>query len=62
MKLYEELSNAMNEVVSVTEESSDFKPRFTKLIENYFDSSYVERDIDDVIELINLSEGNSDGN
>ncbi len=62
MKLYKELSDAMSEIISATKESTEFKARFLKLIENYFDNSYTERDINDVIELIGLTEDNTDGN
>lgn len=62
MKLYQELSEAIIETVSSTQESTEFKVRFSKLIENYFDSSYTDRDINDVIELTSLSEEGTNGN
>lgn len=62
MKLYEELKEAMAEIVSATEESNEFKTRFSKLIENYFESSYTERDINDVIGLIGLTEESANEN
>lgn len=62
MKLYEELAEAMADTVAATEESNDFKSRFSKLIENYFEGSYAERDINDVIGLIGLAEESTNGN
>ena len=62
MKLYEELTQAMAETISATEESSTFKIRFSKLIENFFENSYAEHDINDVINLVDLVEENANGN
>lgn len=62
MKLYKELYEAIEEIVSSTEESNVFKSRFSKLIENYFENSYTERDINDVIELIEIPEEHINGN
>ena len=62
MKLYEELFAAQSETISATEESNEFKTRFSKLIENYYDSSYAESDINDVIGLIGLAEKSTNGN
>jgi hypothetical protein len=52
MKLYEELADAIIETVNSTEETDEFKLRLGKLIENYFENTYTESDIDSVIELI----------
>jgi len=62
MKLYEELKDAIAEVTSVAEETSEYKVRFSKLIENYYDNSFAERDINDVIELIEFTGDCTNGN
>lgn len=61
MKLYDELFKAISEVISVSEESNIFKTRFPKLVENFFENSYAERDINDTIELIGLTEESTNG-
>lgn len=60
MKLYNELLEALNETISDTEESIEFKTRFIKLVENYFDSSCADNDINNALELIKLSEDDKD--
>jgi hypothetical protein len=62
MKLYKELIEAVTEVVSGSIESTVFKNRFSKLIENFYEDSYAERDINDVIDQVNLVEDNINGN
>lgn len=62
MKLYDELSSAVKETLDSTNESMEFKSRFEKLIENYFDDSYTERDINEVISQISIPEENSNEN
>lgn len=61
MKLYEELSQAMAEMISVTDEPSIFKTRFFKLIENLYEDSYAEHDINDLINLASYVEENTNG-
>jgi len=61
MKLYDELTVSISEIISVSDESAEFKARFSKLIENYFDSSYAERDINDVINMVGLTEAEANG-
>lgn len=62
MELYDELRSAIKEILEGVSESIEFKSRFEKLVENYFDDSYTERDINEVIGLISTSEGDSSGN
>lgn len=62
MKLYDELSSAVKETLDSTNESMELKSRFEKLIENYFDDSYTERDINEVISQISIPEENSNEN
>jgi ribosomal protein S15 len=50
------------QIAILTEEINAFKTRFSKLIENFFENSYAERDINDMIELIGLMEENNYGN
>ena len=62
MSLYLELSDAIREVIDSSPESVEFKQRFSKLIENYFDNSYQDSDISELIDLVKLVEGPEDGN
>lgn len=62
MSLYLELSDAIREVIDSSPESVEFKQRFSKLIENYFDNSYQDSDISELIDLVQLVEGPEDGN
>lgn len=59
MELYDELKEAINECMNNSEESPEFRRRFSKLIENFFDKSTNDNDIRDVIDLVKLPEGNS---
>jgi hypothetical protein len=61
MKLYKELSEAISETIEVTQESDEFKTRLSKLIENYFENSYTDRDINEVIEMTSVSGELSNG-
>ena len=54
MKLYPELTEAIKETVGNIDETSEFKARFTKLIENYFDKSCNNADITELIELVQI--------
>lgn len=56
MELYKELKEAISECMNESEESPDFRRRFSKLIENYFDKSTNDNDIKEVINLIQTSE------
>lgn len=62
MSLYRELSDAIKEVVDSSPESVEFKHRFSKLIENYFDNSYQDSDISELIDLVQSVEDPEDGN
>lgn len=62
MSLYRELSDAIKEVVDLSPESVEFKQRFSKLIENYFDNSYQDSDISELIDLVQSVEEPEDGN
>lgn len=62
MKLYRELSDAVKEIISETEESTEFKSRLTGLIENHFEASSNESDINSLIELVCLLEESVDEN
>lgn len=62
MSLYRELSDAIKEVVDLSPESVEFKQRFSKLIENYFDNSYQDSDISELIDLVQSVEDPEDGN
>lgn len=61
MKLYKELSDAMEEIITETEESEEFKSRLTGLIENHFEASSNESDINSLIELVRFMEESVDG-
>lgn len=56
MELYNELKEAISECMNGSEESPEFKRRFSKLIENYFDKSTNDNDIKEVINLIQMPE------
>lgn len=58
MKVYDELRESMQETVGDINETPEYKQRFVKLIENYFDQSYTDQDISD---LINMAEDATDG-
>jgi hypothetical protein len=62
MKLYDELNNAINEIVATMNEHDDFKLQFPKIIENYFEDSYTDSDLNNAIEKIRLVEDNTNGN
>lgn len=62
MSLYRELSDAIKEVVDLSPESVEFKQRFSKLIESYFDNSYQDSDISELIDLVQSVEEPEDGN
>jgi hypothetical protein len=62
MKLYNELSSAINEIVAGMNESDDFKLQYQKLIENCFDGSCIDSDLNNAIEKIRLVEDSADGN
>lgn len=52
MELYDELKEAINECMNESTENQEFKRRFSKLIENFFDKSTNDNDIRDVIALV----------
>ncbi len=56
MSRYRELQEAIDERVGSANETEEFKRRFTKTIENYFENNYQESDISELIELVSLSE------
>lgn len=62
MSLYREVSDAIREVIDSSPESTEFKQRFSKLIENYFDNSYQDSDISELIGLVQSMEDPEDGN
>lgn len=62
MSLYREISDAIREVIDSSPESVEFKQRFSKLIENYFDNSYQDSDISELIDLVQLMGDPEDGN
>lgn len=62
MKLYKELSDAVIEIITEAEESEEFKTRLTGLIENHFEASSNESDINSLIELVRLMEESVDEN
>ncbi len=62
MSLYREISDAIREVIDSSPESAEFKRRFSKLIENYFDNSYQDSDISELIDLVQSMEDPEDGN
>jgi len=62
MKLYEELESAIEEIVSGMDESPEFKMQFPKIIENFFDESYMDSDLNNAIEKIKFKEGSIGGN
>ncbi len=62
MSLYREISDAIREVIDSSPESVEFKQRFSKLIENYFDNSYQDSDISELIDLVQPMEDPEDGN
>jgi len=51
MKVYDELRESMQETVGNINETPEYKQRFIKLIENYFDQSYTDQDISDLIHM-----------
>lgn len=62
MSLYRELSDAIKEVINLSPESVEFKQRFSKLLENYFDNSYQDSDISELIDSVQSMEDTEDGN
>lgn len=62
MSLYREISDAIREVIDASPESEEFQSRFSKLIENYFDNSYQDADISELIDLAQLEEDPEDAN
>ena len=56
MSLYRELQEAIDECVGSTNETDEFKRRFTKTIENFFENNYQESDISELIDLVSVSE------
>ena len=61
MSLYSELATSIEEVINSTSESVEFKQRFSKLIENYFENNYQDNDISELIDLVHLTEDSSNG-
>lgn len=61
MSLYRELQEAIDERVGSANETDEFKRRFTKTIENYFENNYQESDISELIDLVSISEDRSNG-
>ena len=61
MSLYSELATSIEEVINSTSESVEFKQRFSKLIENYFENNYQDNDISELIDLVQLTEESSNG-
>lgn len=61
MSLYSELSTSIAEVMARSSETQEFKNRLQKLIENYFDGSYQDNDISELIDLVQLVEEEPDG-
>ncbi len=61
MSLYKELKEAIDELVGSANETDEFKRRFTKTIENYFENNYQESDISELIDLVSISEDRSNG-
>ncbi len=61
MSLYKELKEAIDELVGSVNETDEFKRRFTKTIENYFENNYQESDISELIDLVSISEDGSNG-
>jgi ABC-type amino acid transport substrate-binding protein len=51
-----ELKIAIENVLSKTNESEDYKKRLKKLIENFIDNSYSDDDIYNVLTLAQISE------
>ncbi len=62
MNRYREIFDAIREVIDSSPESVEFKQRFSKLIENYFDNSYQDSDISELIGLVQSMEDPEDGN
>jgi len=56
MELYNELKEAINECMDASVESGEFKRRFFKLIENFFDKPTNDNDIKEVVNLVQISE------
>lgn len=52
MSLYSELSSSIKEVMEQSGENQEFKGRLSKLIENFFDNSYQDHDISELIDLV----------
>lgn len=61
MSLYEEISVTIREVLNHSDETMDFKNRYLKLIENYFDNSFQDNDISELIDLVSLQQEGSNG-
>jgi hypothetical protein len=55
MSLFNEMKEAIDECMRVSEESLEFKNRFSKLIENIFDKSANDSDIKEVVDLIQIT-------
>lgn len=60
MKLYPELETTIEEIVENTDEEAAFKKRLKKLIYNYFERSYGQKDLEDTIELLKLKDEDGD--
>ena len=56
MSLYRELQEAIDERTGSANETDEFKRRFAKTIENFFENNYQESDISELIELVSISE------
>ena len=54
MAIYKELDHAIDDVIRFTNEKLEFKSRFKKLIEDSVEKNYDDKDIEDVIRLINI--------
>ena len=61
MSLYSELAASIAEVMEHSGERREFQNRLLKLIENYFDGSYQDNDISELIDLVQLMEEDTDG-
>jgi hypothetical protein len=62
MKIYNELREAIKEVTADMDETEDFKMQFSNLIDNYFENSYGDSDVKNLIEKVKFEEVSSNGN
>ena len=54
MALYKELEHGIDEAIGNSREKTEFINRFKKLIEDSIERNYDDKDIEDVIRLINI--------